>query len=305
MLAESGGWFNRRVLPYLTADRKIEGVVVTFTDITDLKRAEQRASTAQASAENIVDTVREPLVILDDRQVVVSANRAFYQFFAVTAASAVGQRLRDVHSVAFDALEFNALIERLLADGEPVEGVETRLRSGSGDERLVVLNAREVRHEAPGRPTDPGSDGGYHRQSSDQPRAACGQGRGRDRQQREIPLPDGCQPRPAATAANHAVVARRDGPPGARRGGERAGRGFRRRAGRDERYDECAARHQSATDWRHPTDYCRFPDPTHVRSHPQRVSGNHKGERIGIACRRRPARSCTRIIACSNALSRT
>ena len=150
VLAESGGWFNRRVLPYLTADRKIEGVVVTFTDITDLKRAEQRASTAQASAENIIDTVREPLVILDDRLVVVSANRAFYQFFAVTAASAVGQRLRDVHSVAFDALEFNALIERLLADGEPVEGVETRLRSGSGDERLVVLNAREVRHEAPG-----------------------------------------------------------------------------------------------------------------------------------------------------------
>ncbi len=150
VLAESGSWFNRRVLLYLTADRKIEGVVVTFADITDLKRAEQLATTAQASAENIVNTVREPLVILDDRQVVVSANRAFYQFFGVAAASAVGQRLRDVRGGVFDAPEFDALIERLLADGEPVEGSEARLLSSSGDELVVVLNAREVRHEAPG-----------------------------------------------------------------------------------------------------------------------------------------------------------
>ncbi len=151
VLAESGSWFNRRVLAYLTADRKIEGVVVTFADITDLKRAEQRATAAQVSAENIIDTVREPLVILDDRLVVVSANRAFYQFFAATAASAVGQPLRDIQGGAFDAPEFDTLIERLLADGEPVEGVETRLRSGSDDERLMVLNAREVWHEAPER----------------------------------------------------------------------------------------------------------------------------------------------------------
>ncbi len=150
VLAGSGSWFNRRVLPYLTADRKIEGVVVTFADVTDLKRAEQLATTAQASAENIVNTVREPLVILDDRQVVVSANRAFYQFFGVDAASAVGQRLREVRGGVVDAPEFDTLIERLLADGVPVDGFETRLLAGSGDERIVVLNAREVRHEVPG-----------------------------------------------------------------------------------------------------------------------------------------------------------
>ncbi|HME27591.1 MAG TPA: chemotaxis protein CheB [Acetobacteraceae bacterium] len=150
VLAETGSWFNRRVLPYLTADRKIEGVVVTFADITELKRAEQLATTAQVSAENIVNTVREPLVIVDDRLVVISANCAFYQFFGVTAAIAIGQKLRDVVGGALDAPEFNALIERLLADGEPVEGFETRSLSGSGDERIVVLNAREVRHEARG-----------------------------------------------------------------------------------------------------------------------------------------------------------
>jgi two-component system, chemotaxis family, CheB/CheR fusion protein len=150
VLAGSGGWFNRRVLPYLTADRKFEGVVVTFADVTDLKRAEQLATTAQASAENIVNTVREPLVILDDQQLVVSANRAFYQFFGVDAASTVGQRLRDVRGGVVDAPEFDVLIERLLADGEPVDGFETRLLTGSGDERIVVLNAREVRHEGRG-----------------------------------------------------------------------------------------------------------------------------------------------------------
>jgi len=150
VLAESGAWFNRRVLPYLTADRKIEGVVVTFADITDLKHAEQLATAAQVSAENIVNTVREPLVILDDRLVVVSANRAFYRFFGVTAANAVGSRLRDIHDGALEVPEFNALIERILAGGEPVEGFEARLVAGSGEERVVLLNAREVWHETPG-----------------------------------------------------------------------------------------------------------------------------------------------------------
>lgn len=149
VLAESGAWFNRRVLPYLTADRKIEGVVVTFADITDLKHAEQRATAAQISAENIVNTVREPLVILDDRLVVVSANRAFYRFFGVAAANAVGSRLRDIRDGALDVPEFNALIERVLAGGEPVEDFETRLVAGSGEQRVVRLNAREVWRETP------------------------------------------------------------------------------------------------------------------------------------------------------------
>lgn len=39
MWTREGRWFSRRVLPYLTDNRRVEGVVVTLTDITDLKVA--------------------------------------------------------------------------------------------------------------------------------------------------------------------------------------------------------------------------------------------------------------------------
>ena len=44
-----------------------------------LKKAEQEKKNAQNYLESIVDTVREPLVILDKYLQVISANKSFYQ----------------------------------------------------------------------------------------------------------------------------------------------------------------------------------------------------------------------------------
>ena len=41
MQAEDGRWYIRRITPYRTQDDRIEGVVVTFVDVSDLKQAEQ------------------------------------------------------------------------------------------------------------------------------------------------------------------------------------------------------------------------------------------------------------------------
>ena len=54
-----------------------------LTDITERKQAEQRILGVLAYAENIVNTVREPLVVLDGDIRVVSANQSFYGMFGV------------------------------------------------------------------------------------------------------------------------------------------------------------------------------------------------------------------------------
>ena len=45
-----GRWYLRRITPYRTADDKIEGVVMTFVDISDSKRSEKKATRAAATA---------------------------------------------------------------------------------------------------------------------------------------------------------------------------------------------------------------------------------------------------------------
>src|SRR6266849_1084405 len=70
-----GECFLMRILPYRTVHDVIDGVVVTFFDVTQIKEAERRALAAKVYAENIVQTIREPLLVLDAELRVHSANK--------------------------------------------------------------------------------------------------------------------------------------------------------------------------------------------------------------------------------------
>ncbi len=48
---KSGAWFNRRILPYRTQDNGVEGVVITFTDITERRRSADALAAAKRQAE--------------------------------------------------------------------------------------------------------------------------------------------------------------------------------------------------------------------------------------------------------------
>ena len=60
-----GSWFLMRILPYRTAKNTIDGLVLTFVDISKMKEAEQ-VYLLRADCHSIVETVREPLPGPDD-----------------------------------------------------------------------------------------------------------------------------------------------------------------------------------------------------------------------------------------------
>ena len=76
-----GRCYLMRIQPYRTGDNRIDGAVLVLTDITDLKRGVDEIRRARDYANGIVDTVREPLLVLDEKLAVRSANRSFYEFF--------------------------------------------------------------------------------------------------------------------------------------------------------------------------------------------------------------------------------
>jgi two-component system CheB/CheR fusion protein len=87
-----GHWFRVAVTPYRTAEGTIDGAVIAIVDVDALKRAEADLLQQRTHAEWIVDTVREPLVIVDDALRIVSANPAYFRVFDATA-DAIGGRL--------------------------------------------------------------------------------------------------------------------------------------------------------------------------------------------------------------------
>jgi len=74
-------------MPYRTVNNTVGGLVITMMDITDKKLAQQRERTARLFAEHVVDTIREPMLVLDGTLRVVSANRSFYKTFQVSDRS--------------------------------------------------------------------------------------------------------------------------------------------------------------------------------------------------------------------------
>ncbi|HSA80787.1 MAG TPA: PAS domain-containing protein, partial [Geminicoccaceae bacterium] len=59
-----GRWYIRHIVPYRTSADRIDGVVVTFTEITERERREKEVSEAKEFAEAIVEAVRFPLLVL-------------------------------------------------------------------------------------------------------------------------------------------------------------------------------------------------------------------------------------------------
>lgn len=69
-----GQWYERRIRPYRTRDNRIEGVVITFTDITDLKRVQSELEDANLRLQGAVERRTSMIVLLHD--VAAEANRA-------------------------------------------------------------------------------------------------------------------------------------------------------------------------------------------------------------------------------------
>ncbi|MEP6860711.1 MAG: chemotaxis protein CheB [Deltaproteobacteria bacterium] len=79
--AGTGACYRMQIRPYRTADRRIDGAVITFVDITELRRSADMARAARDFAGSVVQTVPSPLVVVNDAMQIQLANPAFVAAF--------------------------------------------------------------------------------------------------------------------------------------------------------------------------------------------------------------------------------
>ena len=109
-----GRWYVRRMLPYRTQDDRIAGVVVTFVDITERKQSADAINEARIYAETIVETIRQPLLVLDSELRIRSANRAFHKLFAVSATETENSLLYELGNRQWDIPPLRSLLDAVL-----------------------------------------------------------------------------------------------------------------------------------------------------------------------------------------------
>jgi PAS domain S-box-containing protein len=146
-LAGAGGrHYQMRVLPYRTIHNVIDGVILTFTDVTEAKHAEQLIEAAKTYAENIVETVHTPLLVLDAKARVQSANAAFYDMFQVSAHETLNLVLYDLGGGQWDS-PLRHLLGELLPANRKIDAFQVDHDFPAIGRKTMLLNAREIRQQ--------------------------------------------------------------------------------------------------------------------------------------------------------------
>jgi PAS domain S-box-containing protein len=121
----------------------IYGVSAIMHDITEQKEANQILLVNEYS-ESIIDTVREPLIVLDQDLRVVLVNRSFYDVFKVKPEETVGQLIFNLGNKQWDIPRLRELLETILPQKATFDNYEVEHDFSTIGRRVMLLNARQI-----------------------------------------------------------------------------------------------------------------------------------------------------------------
>jgi two-component system CheB/CheR fusion protein len=141
---QNNHWYDLRIRPYRTLDNRIDGAVVVLVDIDDLKRSSEQLRQARDYADAIVQTVREPLVVLSGDLRVVTANRQFYQTFRVNPGDTEGRSIFELGNGQWDIPQLRSLLYDLLPQSSQIDDFEVVHDFETIGPKTMRLNARKM-----------------------------------------------------------------------------------------------------------------------------------------------------------------
>ncbi len=140
--SKEGRWYSMRILPYRTIENVIDGVVITFFEVTELKKAQEEAESAlrrveivRRSYRQILDLVKNVIVWIDIQGQITFVNDFTQHFFKYDYPEIIGQSLIGtlVPEQAFSGKDLKAIISEIIKfPGKPVNTeYEVQRKDGS------------------------------------------------------------------------------------------------------------------------------------------------------------------------------
>jgi PAS domain S-box-containing protein len=128
----------------LRAGSHAELLVLAMEDVTERRRSEADLKAIETYAQNIVDTVREPLLILDTTLRVRSGNRAFYQTFQVSHEETENRLIYELGNGQWDIPDLRTLLEDIVPKSSVFNDFELEHTFPVIGRRVMLLNARRL-----------------------------------------------------------------------------------------------------------------------------------------------------------------
>src|ERR1700683_1378277 len=140
---DGGRHFLLRIAPYTGSDRQILGAVLTFTNVTAFRASIEQAIYEREYTKGILNTVVDPVIVLDTKLQVRTANKAFYTIFGVSRDQTQGISIRKLGNNEWETSEVWESVETTLSGTHEFQAVEIDREFPTG-RRTLVLDARRL-----------------------------------------------------------------------------------------------------------------------------------------------------------------
>jgi len=122
-------------------------ILLAIEDVSEERAARAESKRNWQLTQGIVDTIRDPLVVLEADMTIVAASKAFFAIFGITEIEARGRRLSDLGQHQWDIPALRHLMEKVLPENKPIESFEIEDDFPGLGRRVFNLNARKIFQE--------------------------------------------------------------------------------------------------------------------------------------------------------------
>jgi len=150
-------WYHVRILPYRTLSNMIDGVVITLAEVTKFKEYENKLTRLNHAlqdsltySEGIINTLREPLLVLNKDMEIISANRSFCKIYKLKESEITGKFLYEIDNKQWDIPELRKLLTKIILDKSFFENYQLNHTFHDGAHKKFLLNARIIHQQKSG-----------------------------------------------------------------------------------------------------------------------------------------------------------
>jgi two-component system, chemotaxis family, CheB/CheR fusion protein len=147
-----GRWHSLNILPYRTQDNKIDGVVLALQDIDAIKGANEQLRKSTEFFQGVMNTVIEPLLVLDVDLRVIMTNGPFLNTFKVSSKETVNKSLYSLGNGQWDVPRLRRLLEDVLPKHQTVRNFLVEHDFEGIGPRTMLLNAHTLSSPAAAEP---------------------------------------------------------------------------------------------------------------------------------------------------------
>src|SRR6185503_4880327 len=119
-------------------------ILLAIEDVSEERAARAESKRSWQVTQSIVDTIRDPLVVLENDMTIVTASEAFLTMFGITQAEARGRRVSELGQHQWDVPALRHVLDKVLPENKPFENFEIEDVFPVLGRRVFNLNARKI-----------------------------------------------------------------------------------------------------------------------------------------------------------------